>query len=567
MSGCKAQTAPGVMATPFAKNFSGPVVVDPVTRIEGHYRVEVEVENGYIKNVWTSAQLFRGLEIILKGRDPRDAHHFTQRSCGVCTNVHAVASVRCVDDAVKVTIPENATVLRNLVLAQQFLHDHIVHFYHLHALDWVDVTSALGADPVKAAKIANDISPRKTTAADLKAVQDKLKAFVASGQLGIFTNAYFLGGHDAYYLPPEVNLIATAHYLEALRLQIKAARAMAVFGGKNPHTQFMVVGGVTCYDALRPERIEEFRQLFRETKKFIEEVYIPDLLAVASYYKDWASIGGTTNFLSCGEFPTDEYDLNSRFLPPGVIMNRDLANPLPFDQQKIVEHVAHSWYKGTDALHPWQGVTEPQYTSLDDKDRYSWFKAPRYDGKAVEVGPLAQVLVAYSKGHPEFKAAVDLVLGKLGVGPAALFSTLGRTAARGIQTLVIAQKMEVWIDQLAANVAAGKTDIYKDWQMPDEAYGVGWADVPRGALSHWIHIKGGKIENFQLVVPSTWNLGPRCANNQLSAVEEALMGTPIADPKRPVEILRTVHSYDPCIACGVHVIDSKTNEVHKFRIL
>jgi len=555
------------MATPFAKNFSGPVVVDPVTRIEGHYRVEVEVEKGYVKNVWTSAQLFRGLEIILKGRDPRDAHHFTQRSCGVCTNVHAVASVRCVDDAVKVTIPENATVLRNLVLAQQFLHDHIVHFYHLHALDWVDVTSALGADPVKAAKIANDISPRKTTAADLKAVQDKLKAFVASGQLGIFTNAYFLGGHDAYYLPPEVNLIATAHYLEALRLQIKAARAMAVFGGKNPHTQFMVVGGVTCYDALRPERIEEFRQLFRETKKFIEEVYIPDLLAVASYYKDWASIGGTTNFLSCGEFPTDEYDLNSRFLPPGVIMNRDLANPLPFDQQKIVEHVAHSWYKGTDALHPWQGVTEPQYTSLDDKDRYSWFKAPRYDGKAVEVGPLAQVLVAYSKGHPQFKAAVDLVLGKLGVGPAALFSTLGRTAARGIQTLVIAQKMETWIDQLAANVAAGKTDIYKDWQMPDEAYGVGWADVPRGALSHWIHIKGGKIENFQLVVPSTWNLGPRCANNQLSAVEEALMGTPIADPKRPVEILRTVHSYDPCIACGVHVIDSKTNEVHKFRIL
>ncbi|EPR42215.1 nickel-dependent hydrogenase large subunit [Desulfovibrio sp. X2] len=567
MSGCKTQ-APGVMATPFAQNFSGPVVVDPITRIEGHYRVEVEVEKGYVKNVWTSAQLFRGLEIILKGRDPRDAAHFTQRSCGVCTNVHAVASVRCVDNAVKVVIPENATLMRNLVLAQQFLHDHIVHFYHLHALDWVDVTSALTADPAKAAKIANDISPnRKTTAADLKAVQDKLKAFVASGQLGIFTNAYFLGGHPAYYLPAEVNLIATAHYLEALRLQIKAARAMAVFGAKNPHTQFMVVGGVTNYDGLRPERIEEFRQLFRETKKFIDEVYIPDLLTVASYYKDWAKIGGTTNFFCCGEFPTDEYDLNSRYMPPGVIMGRDLGKPMAFDQMKIEEHVARSWYKGSAALHPWKGVTEPMYTSLDDREKYSWFKAPRYDGKAMEVGPLAQCLVAYAKGHPDFKPAVDMVLKKLGVGPEALFSTLGRTAARGIQTMVIAGKMEVWLDQLASNVSKGKLDIYKDWKMPDEAYGVGWADVPRGSLSHWIHIKGGKIDNFQLVVPSTWNLGPRDETGQLSAVEEALMGTPIADPKRPVEILRTVHSYDPCIACGVHVIDSQSNEVHKFRIL
>ncbi len=568
MSGCKPKAA-GVMATPAMKDFSGPVVVDPITRIEGHYRVMVEVEKGYIKNAWTSAQLFRGLEIILKGRDPRDAQHFTQRSCGVCTNVHAIASVRCVDNAVKVKIPENATLLRNLVLAQQFLHDHIVHFYHLHALDWVDVTSALAADPAKAAKIANDISPnRKTTPADLKAVQDKLKAFVDSGQLGIFTNAYFLGGHPAYYLPPEVNLIATAHYLEALRLQVKAARGMAVFGGKNPHTQFTVVGGVTCYDALRPERIKEFTDLYRETKKFIEEVYIPDLLAVAGYYKDWAAIGGCTNFMTFGEFPTDEYDLNSRFLPAGVIFNRDLAKPQAFNPDLIKEHVAHSWYKGDEALHPYKGKTEPMYTKLDDNSgKYSWFKAPRYDDKAMEVGPLAHCLVAYAKGVPEFKAAVDMVLKHLGVGATALFSTLGRTAARGIETLVIANKMEAWINQLDANVKAGKTKIYQDWKMPDEAMGVGFADVPRGALSHWINIKGGKIENFQLVVPSTWNLCPRDAMNQISPIEEALIGSPIADPKRPVEILRTVHSFDPCIACGVHVIDSTSNEVHKFRIL
>jgi [NiFe] hydrogenase large subunit len=568
MSGCKAKGGAAVSATPFAKDFSGPVIVDPVTRIEGHYRVEVEVTNGYVTNAWTSAQLFRGLEIILKGRDPRDAQHFTQRSCGVCTNVHALASVRCVDDAVKVQIPENATIFRNLVLAQQFLHDHIVHFYHLHALDWVDVVSGLSADPKKAAQLANDISPnRKTTAAELKAVQDKLKAFVETGQLGIFTNAYFLGGHDAYYLPPEANLVATAHYLEALKLQVKAARGMAVFGAKNPHTQFTVVGGVTCYDGMTAERINEFIGLYRETKKFIEEVYIPDLLAVASYYKDWAGIGGTTNFLTFGEFPTDEYDLNSRFLPPGVIFDRDLMNVQEFDHKKILEHVAHSWYEGDEARHPWQGVTEPKYTSLDDKDRYSWFKSPRYDGRATEVGPLAHCLVAYGKGVPEFKQAVDMVLKHLNVGPEALFSTLGRTAARGVETLVIANKMENWINQLQSNINSGKTDIYTPWDMPDEAFGVGFADVPRGALSHWIHIKDGVIDNFQLVVPSTWNLCPRDANGVLSPIEEAFIGHPIADPKRPVELLRTVHSYDPCIACGVHVIDSKTNEVHKFRVL
>ncbi len=568
MSGCKAKSGAGASATPFAKDFSGPVIVDPVTRIEGHYRVEVEVTNGYVTNAWTSAQLFRGLEIILKGRDPRDAQHFTQRSCGVCTNVHALASVRCVDDAVGVQIPENATIFRNLVLAQQFLHDHIVHFYHLHALDWVDVVSGLSADPKKAAQLANDISPnRKTTAAELKAVQDKLKAFVETGQLGIFTNAYFLGGHDAYYLPAEANLVATAHYLEALKLQVKAARGMAVFGAKNPHTQFTVVGGVTCYDGMTAERINEFIGLYRETKKFIEEVYIPDLLAVASFYKDWAGIGGTTNFLTFGEFPTDEKDLNSRFLPPGVIFDRDIMNVQEFDHKKILEHVAHSWYEGDEARHPWQGVTEPKYTSLDDKDRYSWFKSPRYDGRATEVGPLAHCLVAYGKGVPEFKQAIDMVLKHLNVGPDALFSTLGRTAARGVETLVIANKMEGWINKLQENINSGKTDIYTPWDMPDEAYGVGFSDVPRGALSHWIHIKGGVIENFQLVVPSTWNLCPRDSNGVLSPIEEAFIGHPIADPKRPVELLRTIHSYDPCIACGVHVIDSKTNEVHKFRVL
>ncbi len=562
-----ADSKPQVMKTP-QSNFNGPVVVDPVTRIEGHLRIVTEVADGKIKNVWSSSQLFRGLEIILKGRDPRDAQHFTQRSCGVCTYVHALASTRAVDDAVKVNVPRNATLMRNLVMASQYLHDHIVHFYHLHALDWVDVTSALKADPVKAAKIANSISPRKTKAEDLKAVQDKVKALVDSGQLGIFTNAYFLGGHPSYYLPPEVNLIATAHYLEALHLQVKAAQAMAIFGAKNPHTQFTVVGGCTNYDALRPERIAEYMNLYKEVKKFVDEVYIPDLLTVASYYKDWAAIGGTSNFLSFGEYPLkSEHGMDDRYLPSGYIMKRDIKGVKSVDPKAIKEHVAHSWYKGDAALHPYEGVTDPQYTNLEDKDRYSWMKAPRYMNEPMETGPLATVLVAYAKGHKPVVKTVDMVCKKLGVGADALFSTLGRTAARGIETAVIAAEIETWVKELAANVKKGDTKLYQDWKMPDTAEGVGFVQAPRGALSHWIKIKGGKIENFQLVVPSTWSLGPRDASGKLGPVEEALMGTPIADPKRPVEILRTVHSFDPCIACGVHVIQPDSNEVLSFKVL
>ncbi|WMW65854.1 nickel-dependent hydrogenase large subunit [Nitratidesulfovibrio liaohensis] len=567
MSGCRAQNAPGGIPVTPKSSYSGPIVVDPVTRIEGHLRIEVEVENGKVKNAYSSSTLFRGLEIILKGRDPRDAQHFTQRTCGVCTYTHALASTRCVDNAVGVHIPKNATYIRNLVLGAQYLHDHIVHFYHLHALDFVDVTAALKADPAKAAKVASSISPRKTTAADLKAVQDKLKTFVESGQLGPFTNAYFLGGHPAYYLDPETNLIATAHYLEALRLQVKAARAMAVFGAKNPHTQFTVVGGVTCYDALTPKRIAEFEALWKETKAFVDEVYIPDLLVVAAAYKDWAQYGGTTNFITFGEFPKDEYDLNSRYFKPGVVFKRDFKNVKPFDKMQIEEHVRHSWYEGAEARHPWKGQTQPKYTDLHGDDRYSWMKAPRYMGEPMETGPLAQVLVAYSQGHPKVKAVTDAVLAKLGVGPEALFSTLGRTAARGIETAVIAEYVGVMLQEYKDNIAKGDNVICAPWEMPKQAEGVGFVTAPRGGLSHWIRIEDGKIGNFQLVVPSTWSLGPRCAKNKMAPVEESLIGTPVADAKRPVEILRTVHSFDPCIACGVHVIDGHTNEVHKFRIL
>lgn len=548
-------------------SFTGPIIIDPLTRIEGHLRIEVEVEDGRVSNARSVATLYRGLEQILIGRDPRDVQHFTQRTCGVCTYTHALASTRALEDAIGVPIPANATYIRNLVLGVLYMHDHIVHFYHLHALDFVDVTSALAADPVKAAKLATSISARPASAEDFRAVQQKLKTFVESGQLGPFTNAYFLGGHPAYYLEPEANLVATAHYLEALRLQVKAARAMAVFGAKNPHTQFLVAGGVTCYDGLTSERIQEFEGLYKEVRDFVNQVYIPDLLLVGGAYRDWAKIGGTRNFMSFGEFPGDERKLETRWLKPGVLYDRDLSSLIAFDPSRIEEHVRHSWYEGDQARVPYEGETKPQFTFMGDTDRYSWMKAPRYDGRAVETGPLAQVLVAYAQQHSDVVPLVDSVLNSLGITPADMFSTLGRTAARGVEAALAARQTGVWLESFKENVKSGDQKIVEDCEVPEKGEGVGFVTAPRGGLSHWLVIEKKKVANFQLVVPSTWNLGPRCAQGIPSAVEEALLGTPVADPKRPVEILRTVHSFDPCIACGVHVIDGRTNEVHQFRIL
>jgi [NiFe] hydrogenase large subunit len=542
------------------------VVIDPITRIEGHLRIEVEVTNGKVSNAWSSSTMFRGLEIILQGRDPRDAWLFTQRACGVCTYVHGLASVRSVDDAVKVTIPDNARIIRNLLHGAQFLHDHIVHFYQLHALDWVDVVSALKADPKKTADLAAKVTPApKSGISDFKKTQAKLKAFVDSGQLGIFANGYW--GHPAYKLPPEVNLLAVEHYLMALRQQARTARMHAIFGGKNPHLQSLTVGGVTCATDLTPDRIAEFKYLWLETMDFVNNVYIPDVLAVAGFYKDWGKIGGTTNFLVYGEFPQGPKEPDSFLFPRGAIFKRKFTQVQPVDITGIEEGVKHSWYEGDQALHPAKGETKPKFTKLDVNDRYSWMKAPRYKGEPMEVGPLARVLVAYGKGHAPTKTLVDGVLKQLQIPADALFSTLGRTAARALETKIIGEAMEGWMMQLVENLKKGDTKIYQEYEMPNEAMGAGLNDVPRGALGHWINIKDQKIGNYQLVVPSTWNLGPRCAQNKPGPIEEALMNTPVADPKRPVEILRTVHSFDPCIACGVHVIDPQTNEVYKFRVV
>jgi [NiFe] hydrogenase large subunit len=534
---------------------SGRVVIDPVTRIEGHLRIEVEIRNGAVAAAWSSGMLFRGIETILKGRNPEDAWLFTQRLCGVCTYVHGSSSVRCVENALGVSVPANARTIRNLQMGAQFLHDHIVHFYHLHALDWIDMTSALNANTAATDTLAKEVSP-DAPVIDFAAVQNRLKTFIAGGQLGIFAGAYW--PHEAYLLTPEENLLLAAHYLEALRLQVKAGRMHAVFGGKNPHPQSLKVGGVTCRDDITSARIAEFRALLQETRNFIETVYVPDAVLLAQAYPEWAGLGGGGNFLAFGEFPQSTAEPASLYFPQGVVFNRGQVAAL--NLASISEHVKHSWYNGETARHPSTGETVPNFTGIDTTSRYSWLKAPRYAGEPLEVGPLARVMVAYKNNHPALKAEVDDFLAKSGLSFDRMASTIGRTAARALESAVIARAMDGWLGALQTGGS-----LQQSWTMPASASGFGLNEAPRGALGHWIQIQEGKIGNYQMVIPSTWNFGPRCGADKPGPVESALVGTPVAEPERPVEILRTLRSFDPCIACAVHVIDPARNKVYTVR--
>ena len=564
------------------------VVVDPVTRIEGHLRIEAEVNGGKVTNAWSSSTMFRGIELILNGRDPRDAWVFTQRICGVCTTVHAIASIRAVEKAIGAKPPPNAVLLRNLIMAAQMVHDHVIHFYHLHALDWVDVVSALSADPGKTAQLAQSLSDwPKSSKSYFAGVKTKLKEFVDAGQLGPFAGAYW--GHPAYKLPPEANLMAVAHYLEALDWQRDFIRIHAVLGGKNPHLQSFLVGGMATpvdpdkQGSINMTTIQFMRQLISSAQDFVSKVYIPDLLAIAGFYKEWAGIGaGIGSYMVYGEYPEDESEDPKLFFPSGIIRNRNLAKVEDVEPTKISEYVSHSWYeyaKGDAVgLNPYEGETKPNYTGpqppferLNTDGKYSWLKSPRYEEAPMEVGPLARMLVAYGRGHKEVKAGVDMALKHLGVGPEALFSTLGRVAARGVETLVLANKMGDWLDSLTANMGKGDLRIAdntkwepKDW--PKVAQGAGFHEAPRGALGHWVRIEDGKIKSYQAVVPSTWNAGPRDAKGQMGPYEAALIGTPVAKAEQPLEILRTVHSFDPCMACGVHVLDPDGLEVVEVKV-
>jgi [NiFe] hydrogenase large subunit len=460
-----------------------------------------------------------------------------------------------VENALRISVPENARIVRNLLMGAQFLHDHIVHFYHLHALDWVDIVSALSADPAKTSALAKVVSPSARTI-DFAATLARLKTFAESGKLGPFAAGYW--GHPAYALSPQENLLLAAHYLEALRQQASTARMHAIFGAKNPHPQSLRVGGVTCYDKINPTWIESFRAVLQETRAFVDQFYIPDVLFLASRYPEWGNIGGNDNFLAFGEFPQNQSEPASLFLPRGVILNR--GEVAPVDTSAVLEHVTHSWYQGTTALHPYEGETVPQYTELNTQDRYSWLKAPRYQGQAMEVGPLARVLVAYKSGRKEVRDAVDAFLVQAKLPVTALYSTLGRTAARALETQVIGNAMLGWLGELTLG---GK--VLQSSTMVLAGQGVGYNEAPRGALGHWIRIENGKIGNYQMVVPSTWNFGPRCAKNIPGPAEHALADTPVADASQPLEILRTVHSLDPCIACAVHVIDLEADRVYQVR--
>jgi Ni,Fe-hydrogenase I large subunit len=493
--------------------------------------------------------------------------------------------VRAVEDALGIKIPENARVIRNLIEGIQYVQDHVIHFYHLHALDWVDIVSALDADPAGTSELAQSISDWPLSSESyFQGVKDRLVAFVNSGQLGLFANGYW--GHPAYKLPPEANLMAVAHYLEALDWQRDVIRVHAILGSKNPHPQTYLVGGMalpldpSSESALNADKLALIRKLFEKAKRFVEQVYIPDLLAVASFYKEWASYGeGLGNFLAYGDFPDAAGNL---FLPRGIILDRDLSTVHPVDQEKITEYVTHSWYEYADgdqaARHPWDGETQPNYTGpqppyefLETDQKYTWLKAPRYDNKAMEVGPLARMLVAYGSGHSRVQELVGVVLERLEVGPEALFSTLGRTAARGIETLVIAEQLAPWLDELVAYMADGNLKVHngEKWDpatWPAEARGWGFHEAPRGALGHWINIADEKIANYQCVVPSTWNASPRDASGQPGAYEAALVGTPVADPEQPIEILRTIHSFDPCMACAVHIVDPQGRQLTRIEL-
>ncbi len=576
------------------------VVVDPITRIEGHLRIEAETDGSVITQASSSGTMVRGIELILRGRDPRDAWAFAQRICGVCTLVHGIASVRSVESALNYPIPPNADLIRNLMIGAQYIHDHVMHFYHLHALDWVDVVSALKADPKATSQLAQSISNySKSSPGYFADVQKKVKNFVEAGQLGIFANAYW--GHPAYKLPPEANLMAVAHYLEALTWQRDVARLHTIFGGKNPHPNF-VVGGAPCAISVNGESmpgsgaagtavdlvgLQKVKEIIVQMLEFVDQVYVPDTLAIAGFYKDWSKQGeGVGNFMTYGDMPSNGMgDPSAYFIPQGVILDRDISTVHELDMNaadQIQEYVSHSWYDysvGKDqGLHPYNGETslnysgpQPPYEHLDVDQSYSWLKSPRWKGRPMEVGPLARVLMLHATGHEQTRELVGMTLKTLDLPVEGLFSTLGRTAARTLETKIIADAMFGWYQQLIANIKAGdlrtfNEDLWEPSSWPKTARGVGFMEAPRGALGHWIVIKDGKIDNYQAVVPSTWNAGPRDSQGQDGPYEAALKGHALHDPKQPIEILRTIHSFDPCIACAVHVSDPDGEELVKVKV-
>ena len=566
------------------------LVVDPITRIEGHLRIEAIIdENNVITDAYSSSTMFRGIEEILKGRDPRDCGLLAMRICGVCTGTHYQRSIEAVENAFSVTIPKNARLVRNLIQGALYLHDHVVHFYHLHALDWVDITKALEADPkatvAEAQKWAGLSGQRAWNASEDVYIQvkDRVQKYIKQGRLGIFGNAYW--GNEGFKLTPEQNLIGLSHYLDALELQRDLAKMMAIFGGKNPHPQSFVVGGVTCVqDIKNPARIAEFKQLLKRGRKFIKEAYLPDVYMAGTMYGEEAlngTGGGLGNYMSYGGFNLDDLPFykSKKLFPAGIVKNKDLSKVYEVDEAKITEDVTHAWYKGNTNLHPFDGVTEPNYTGfgkkenniayLDTQNKYSWIKSPLYNDERMEVGPLARMIVGFASNDELIKKYVTNFLTNANLPATVLFSTVGRTAARAIESELMADVMMDWVDELALNAANGDLSTWTEFDfntVAKDAKGIGLEEAPRGALGHWVKIKDGKVVNYQTVVPSTWNAAPRDYKGRMGAYEAALIGTKVANVEQPLEILRTIHSFDPCIACAVHLIDTNGKELGVYKV-
>lgn len=563
------------------------IVIDPITRIEGHLRVEVVVdENNVVKEAYSGSTLWRGIETIVKNRDPRDVGFMTQRICGVCTYSHYRAGVEAVENALGINPPLNAKLTRTLINAALYMHDHCVHFYQLHGLDFVDVVSALDADVKKAAQVALKYTktPIKCGEGDLLAVKERVAEFVKKGSLGPFANAYW--GHKTYRFTPEQNLIALSHYLECLKVQRVIAQLMAIFGGKNPHPQSLSVGGVTCVmDLLDPARMAEYLEKFKEVKDFIHNAYMPDILMAAEAYKDEPSVlndVGVANFLTANDFMIGE---NEYLFESGIVLNGDLSKVFDIDESKITEEATKAWYKDDEPLHPYDGKTEPNYTGLKDEKtlnhkcemvdtkvfdtagKYSWIKAPRYDSMPMQVGPLANIVVNYAKGNKIVVDEVNAVLKATGLPITALLSTLGRTAARMIEAKIVADNALRAFDNLVNNL---KTDesTYSPYVIDNaKSYkGRFMGNAPRGMLSHWVSIENGVVKNYQCVVPSTWNASSKDSKNQMGSYEACLIGLKIDDLTKPLEVIRKIHSYDPCIACAVHVMDANGVELGAYKM-
>ena len=563
------------------------ITIDPITRIEGHLRIDCEVEGGKVVKAWASGQMWRGVEQILIGHDARDAWAITQRICGVCTTVHAIASVRAVENALSLEVPLNAQYIRNLIITAHAIHDHIVHFYHLSALDWVDVTSALKGDPGKTAQLAESLSTWSGNSKhELTKVKERLAGFVGTGQLGIFTNGYW--GHPAMKLSPEVNLLAVSHYLQALEIQRYASKIVSILGSKSPHIQNVAVGGVSnpialdSQGVLTIERLLAVKEWIDKLSDFIKNVYLVDVAAIGAFYADWTHYGaGVTDYLSVPDLPLDTKGTQFA-LPGGYIKGGDLASfkPIknfgdPYFRDGVEESVKHSWYKGgKGALHPYKGETNPEYTDFQDGGKYSWVKSPTFYGKPAQVGPLARVLaMAAAKHEPTLKYLTGVLdtagaLAKTKIPLAAVHSTIGRHAARAVSCAVQVDELANQWQLLVNNIAKGDTKTFNKPVFPKgEISGVGFHEAPRGVLSHWTVINDGKIKNYQAVVPTTWNAAPRNEKDAIGPYEASLIGNPVADPEKPLEVLRTVHSFDPCLACAVHVLDTDSGKSVKVKVL